>query len=97
MSEIIATFVLVLVVAAISSKTVCRRDRQPGWARTWWPAWSGASDSSWEVPRAMPSIRRAIWARALPIGLPIAKKGGSDWRYAPVPVVGPVEAVCWRG
>ena len=30
----------------------------------WWAVWYGASGSRWAAPPAMPSTRRAIWARA---------------------------------
>ncbi len=92
LSEVIGTFVLVLVAGAIFSKAgsgVRSRGgigpvpgRQSG---------VGASDSASAAPPATRSIRRAIWGpRIAHAILPIAGKGSSDWGYSIVPVVGPL-------
>jgi len=88
--EIIGTFVLVLVVSAISPKP-------------WRPAAGGGSGP---VPCGEPGMghrselggttgyainpARDLGPRIAHALLPVAGKGGSDWPYAAVPVAGPL-------
>ena len=91
MSEIIATFVLVLVVAAISSKTAMAAGPAAGLGPylvaclVWGIGLSLGGTTGYAInPARDLGPRIAHWL------LPIAKKGSSDWSYALVPVVGPV-------
>jgi len=90
LSEIIATFVLVFVVGAIFSKAL-------GWpapaalgpylvgSLVWGIGLSLGGPTGYAINPARdfgPRLAHAI--------LPIAGKGGSDWSYAPIPVLGPL-------
>ena len=91
LSEIIATFVLVFVVGAIFSKTVSAAGPAAGLgpylvgSLVWGIGLSLGGPTGYAINPARdlgPRIAHAI--------LPIAGKGGSDWGYAPIPVVGPL-------
>lgn len=91
LSEIIATFVLVFVVGAVFSKNVAAAGPAAGLAPylvgslVWGIGLSLGGTTGYAINPARdlgPRIAHAI--------LPIAGKGGSDWRYAPVPVLGPL-------
>lgn len=97
-SEIIGTFVLVLVGEAISSKAVATTGPVAGMGP--WLAGSvvwgiglglgGTTGYAINPARDLgPRIAHAI--------LPIAKKGGSDWGYAPIPVLGPLVGASLAG
>ena len=90
LSEVIATFVLVFVVGAIFSKAV-------GWpapaalgpylvgSLVWGIGLSLGGTTGYAINPARdfgPRLAHAI--------LPIAGKGNSDWRYAPIPIIGPL-------
>jgi glycerol uptake facilitator protein len=94
-SEIIATFVLILVIAAITSKAVGATGPAGALASGYGPyvvgmlVWSiglslgGTTGYAINPARDLgPRIAHAI--------LPVAGKGGSGWGYAPVPVLGPL-------
>lgn len=91
-SEIIATFVLVFVVAAIFSKAVASRGALPTGlgaylvaSLVWGIGLSLGGTTGYAINPARdlaPRIAHAI--------LPIAGKGKSDWAYAIVPVLGPL-------
>ena len=90
-SEIIATFVLVFVVGAIFSKNVAATGPAPGLgpylvgSLVWGIGLSLGGPTGYAINPARdlgPRIAHAI--------LPIAGKGGSDWGYAPIPVIGPL-------
>ena len=90
-SEIIGTFVLVLVVGAIFSKAVAAGGPAAGLgpylvgSLVWGIGLSLGGTTGYAINPARdlgPRIAHAL--------LPIAKKGGSDWGYAGVPVVGPM-------
>jgi len=90
-SEIIATFVLVFVVGAIFSKNILSAGPAPGLgpclaaALVWAIGLSLGGTTGYAINPARdlgPRIAHAI--------LPIAGKGGSDWQYAPIPVIGPL-------
>lgn len=90
-SEIIATFVLVFVVGAIFSKSVAAAGPTAGLgpylvgSLVWGIGLSLGGTTGYAINPARdlgPRIAYAI--------LPIAGKGGSDWAYAPIPVLGPL-------
>jgi glycerol uptake facilitator len=91
LSEILASFVLVLVAGAIFSKAVSPTGPAAGFgpylvgSLVWGIGLSLGGTTGYAINPARdfgPRLAHAI--------LPIAKKGGSDWAYAPVPIVGPL-------
>jgi glycerol uptake facilitator protein len=91
LSEIIATFALVFVVGAIFSKIVSAGGPATGFgpylvgSLVWGIGLSLGGPTGYAINPARdlgPRIAHAI--------LPIAGKGGSDWGYAPIPVIGPL-------
>ena len=91
MSEMIATFVLVFVVGAIFSKRVAASGPAASLgpylvgSLVWGIGLSLGGPTGYAINPARdlgPRIAHAI--------LPIAGKGGSDWGYAPIPVLGPL-------
>jgi glycerol uptake facilitator protein len=90
-SEIIGTMVLVLVGAAIFSKTVNAEGVAPGLgpylvsALVWGIGLSLGGTTGYAINPA-----RDLGPRIAHSLLPIAHKGGSDWSYAPVPMIGPL-------
>jgi len=89
--EIIATFLLIMIVAAISSKVVATNGPAPGvgpflvGSLVWGIGLSLGGTTGYAINPARdlgPRIAHAI--------LPIAGKGASDWSYAVIPVVGPL-------
>jgi glycerol uptake facilitator protein len=90
-SEIIATFVLVFVAGAIFSKRVSGSGPAAGigpylvGSLVWGVGLSLGGTTGYAINPARdfgPRLAHAI--------LPIAGKGGSDWSYAPIPIVGPL-------
>jgi glycerol uptake facilitator protein len=90
-SEIIATFVLVFVAGAIFSKNVSGSGPAAGLgpylvgSLVWGVGLSLGGSTGYAINPARdfgPRLAHAI--------LPIAGKGGSDWSYAPIPIVGPL-------
>jgi len=90
-SEIIGTFVLVLVASAIFSKSVAAAGPAPGLGAylvgslVWGIGLSLGGTTGYAINPARdlgPRIAHAL--------LPMAKKGDSDWSYAAIPVFGPV-------
>jgi glycerol uptake facilitator protein len=91
LTEVIATFVLVFVVGAIFSKNVAAGGPAAGLgpylvgSLVWGIGLSLGGPTGYAINPARdlgPRIAHAI--------LPIAGKGGSDWGYAPIPVIGPL-------
>jgi len=91
LSEIVATFVLVMVVGAIFSKAVAAQGPAAGLGPylvasvVWGIGLSLGGTTGYAINPARdlgPRIAHAV--------LPVANKGGSDWRYAAVPVLGPL-------
>ena len=91
LSEIIGTFVLVAVGTAIFNKAVAPTGPAPGigpylvGSLVWGIGLSLGGTTGYAINPARdlgPRIAHSI--------LPIAKKGGSDWGYAGVPIVGPL-------
>jgi glycerol uptake facilitator protein len=91
LSEIIATFVLVFVVGAIFSKAVAAGGLANGLgpylvaSLVWGVGLSLGGTTGYAINPA-----RDFGPRLAHTILPIAGKGGSDWRYAPIPIVGPL-------
>ena len=91
LSEIFATLVLVLVVGAIFSKAVAATGPAFGLgpylvgALVWGIGLSLGGTTGYAINPA-----RDFGPRLAHSVLPIANKGGSDWAYALVPVVGPL-------
>lgn len=90
-SEIIGTFVLVFVVGAIFSKAVAASGPAAGLgpylvgSLVWGIGLSLGGTTGYAINPA-----RDFGPRLAHAALPIAGKGGSDWGYAIVPVVGPL-------
>lgn len=90
-SEIIGTFVLVFVVGAIFSKAVAAAGPASGLgpylvgSLVWGIGLSLGGTTGYAINPA-----RDLGPRVVHAILPIAGKGGSDWGYAPVPVLGPL-------
>ena len=91
LSEVIATFVFVFVVGAIFSKSVSATGPAAGLgpylvgSLVWGIGLSLGGPTGYAINPARdlgPRIAHAI--------LPIEGKGGSDWGYAPIPVIGPL-------
>ena len=89
--EIVGTFVLVLVASAIGSKVVATPGPAPGLSPyligclVWAIGLSLGGTTGYAINPA-----RDLGPRIAHSVLPIAKKRDSDWRYAAVPVVGPL-------
>jgi glycerol uptake facilitator protein len=90
-SEIIATFVLVFVVGAIFSKAVAGSGLASGLgpyvvgSLVWGVGLSLGGPTGYAINPARdfgPRLAHAI--------LPVAGKGGSNWGYAPIPILGPL-------
>lgn len=90
-SEIVGTFVLVFVAGAIFSKKVAASGPAAGLgpylvgSLVWGIGLSLGGTTGYAINPARdlaPRIAHAI--------LPIAGKGGSDWGYSPIPVLGPL-------
>jgi glycerol uptake facilitator protein len=89
-SEVIGTFVLVLVANAIGSKAVAAGGPAAGLAPylvgslVWGIGLSLGGTTGYAINPA-----RDLGPRIMHALLPITKKGGSDWGYAAIPVIGP--------
>ena len=89
--EVVATFVLVLVVGAIGSKLVFANSAAPGLAPwlvgslVWGIGLSLGGTTGYAINPA-----RDFGPRLAHFVLPIAGKGASDWSYSWVPIVGPI-------
>jgi glycerol uptake facilitator protein len=89
-SEIIATAALVFVVGAIFSKAIATSG--PGalgpylvGSLVWGIGLSLGGTTGYAINPA-----RDLGPRVAHALLPVAGKGGSDWSYAPIPVIGPL-------
>jgi glycerol uptake facilitator protein len=90
-SEIIGTLVLVFVVGAIFSKVVAANGIAPGLgpylvgSLVWGIGLSLGGTTGYAINPA-----RDLGPRLAHYVLPIAHKGSSDWKYALVPILGPL-------
>jgi glycerol uptake facilitator protein len=90
-SEAIGTFVLVLVANAIGSKAVSASGPAAGLgpylvgSLIWGIGLSLGGTTGYAINPA-----RDLGPRIVHAILPLGKKGGSDWRYAAVPIIGPI-------
>jgi len=90
-SEMVATFVLVFVVNAIFWKAVGGAGLAAGLgpylvgSLVWGIGLSLGGTTGYAINPA-----RDLGPRLAHALLPIAEKGGSDWKYAPIPVIGPL-------
>ena len=89
-SEVIATFALVFVVGAIFSKAIATGG--PGalgpylvGSLVWGIGLSLGGTTGYAINPV-----RDLGPRLAHALLPVAGKGGSDWSYAPIPVIGPL-------
>jgi glycerol uptake facilitator protein len=91
LTEVIGTFVLIFVAAAIASKHGTTIGLSPGLGPflvgllVWGIGLSLGGPTGYAINPA-----RDLGPRIMHAVLPIAGKGGSDWNYAPIPIVGPV-------
>jgi len=98
LSEVIGTFVLVLVAAALSSRSVSSTGLAPGMGPVvvgmlvWGIGLSLGGVTGYAINPA-----RDLGPRIMHALLPIAGKGGSDWGYAPVPIAGPILGAALAG
>lgn len=91
LSELIGTFVLVFVVGAIFSKAVSASGPASALgpylvaSLVWGIGLSLGGTTGYAINPA-----RDFGPRLAHAMLPIAGKGGADWRYAPIPILGPL-------
>ena len=97
-NEMVGTFVFVVVASAIGSKAVSPVGTAPGL----WPYLVGGV--VWAIGLSLGGTTgyainpaRDLGPRLAHAILPIAGKGGSDWSYAPVPVLGPLAGAALAG
>jgi glycerol uptake facilitator protein len=90
-TEIIATFALVLVGFAFGASAVSPNGLPPGFAPYLWGClvWGLGLSLGGPTGYAL-NPARDFGPRVAHAVLPIPGKGGSDWGYAPVPIVGPL-------
>ncbi|HWC99091.1 MAG TPA: MIP/aquaporin family protein [Candidatus Sulfopaludibacter sp.] len=97
-SEFLGSFVLILVASCISSKLVAVNGPAPGVAPylvgclVWSIGLSLGGTTGYAINPA-----RDLGPRVMHTILPIAKKGGSDWGYAMVPILGPLAGASVAG
>jgi glycerol uptake facilitator protein len=97
-SEIVGTFVLILVASAIGSKAGAPVGPAPGLSPylvgclVWGIGLSLGGTTGYAINPA-----RDLGPRIAHSLLPIARKGGSDWSYAAVPVAGPLIGAALAG
>jgi len=97
-SEVIATFVLMLVVAAIFSGRVAASGPVAGLgpylvgSLVWGIGLSLGGTTGYAINPA-----RDLGPRLAHAVLPIPGKRDSDWRYAPIPVIGPIAGAALAG
>lgn len=91
LTEVIGTFVLILVAAAIASRRSAAFELSPGLGPflvgllVWAIGLSLGGPTGYAINPA-----RDLGPRIMHALLPIAGKGGSDWSYAPIPIIGPI-------
>ena len=97
-SEVIGTFVLVFVAAAISSDNLSPNGLAPGFGPflvgllVWGIGLSLGGPTGYAINPA-----RDLGPRLAHALLPIAGEGSSGWDYAPIPIVGPIVGAVLAG
>ena len=98
LSEVLGTAVLVVVAGAIGSHGVAPAGPAPGFApwlvgcRVWGIGLSLGGTTGYAINPA-----RDLGPRLVHWLLPIPGKGGSNWRYAPIPIVGDLVGAALAG
>ena len=89
--EIIATICLIVVGFSFGSKSLGPTGLAPGFSPWFWGVLVWVIGLSLGGPTGYAiNPARDFAPRAAHAVLPIPAKGGSDWRYAPVPIIGPL-------
>jgi glycerol uptake facilitator protein len=97
-SEVVGTFVLVLVANAIGAKAVSASGPAAGLgpylvgSLVWGIGLSLGGTTGYAINPA-----RDLGPRIVHAFLPLQKKEGSDWGYAPIPIVGPIVGAILAG
>jgi glycerol uptake facilitator protein len=95
-SEALGAFVLILVVAAMSSKAVGVVPPGVGPYLVGMLVWAIGLSLGGTTGYAI-NPARDLGPRLMHAVLPIAGKGGSNWPYAPVPIIGPLVGAAIAG
>jgi glycerol uptake facilitator protein len=95
-SEALGTFVLITVVAAMSSKAVGAVPPGLGPYLVGMLVWAIGLSLGGTTGYAI-NPARDLGPRLMHAILPIAGKGGSNWPYAPVPILGPLAGAALAG
>jgi glycerol uptake facilitator protein len=91
MTEIIATVCLIVVGFSFGSKSLGPTGLAPGFSPWFWGVLVWVIGLSLGGPTGYAiNPARDFAPRVAHAVLPISAKGGSDWRYAPVPIIGPL-------
>jgi glycerol uptake facilitator protein len=91
LSEIIATACLIVVGFSFGSKSLGPTGLAPGFSPWFWGVLVWVIGLSLGGPTGYAiNPARDFSPRVAHAVLPIPAKGGSDWRYAPVPILGPL-------
>jgi glycerol uptake facilitator protein len=91
LTEIIATVCLIVVGFSFGSKSLGPTGLAPGFSPWFWGVLVWVIGLSLGGPTGYAiNPARDFAPRVAHAVLPIPAKGGSDWRYAPVPIVGPL-------
>lgn len=91
LTEIIATICLIVVGFSFGSKSLGPTGLAPGFSPWFWGVLVWVIGLSLGGPTGYAiSPARDLAPRIAHAVLPISGKGGSDWRYAPIPVLGPL-------
>ena len=89
--EIITTICLIVVGFSFGSKSLAPTGLAPGFSPWFWGVLVWVIGLSLGGPTGYAiNPARDLGPRIAHAVLPIAGKGNSDWRYAPVPIIGPV-------
>jgi glycerol uptake facilitator protein len=97
-SEVIGTFILVMCVCAVSSKKVAMGGLAAGFGPylvgvlVWSIGLSLGGTTGYAINPA-----RDLGPRIAHAFLPMGRKEGSDWSYAPVPILGPLVGAALAG
>jgi len=90
LNEALGTAVLVVVAFSIFSHGVAANGPVAEWDRGWWPAWCGHRLLAGGTTGYAINPARDLGPRLVHWLLPIPGKGGSNWSYALIPIVGPL-------